>query len=497
MISLLKKKYRAGDSTSRLLLIGFVIYAVPYLLFYPKYYLVNDEHHYVRSAYLFSHGRLWVDDPLEGYHFISDGQRFFPRYPPGMGLWLSPFAWFGFDALFFAGLLLHGVGYLFFIRVLRLLKINVLAALFYLFYPPFVYYSATLFSDYPITVFLLVGAYFYLEGKGKSHVLSGVFFGVASLFKAHAVIFVLPFYLGALRKSKKKFVMMCLAFLPFVLFHAGYNWYVYGNVLSTGYSFFSSTKYGSSPFVLRALKDVFFKNLFNQLFLLVLIYPGLILGVFKTKIKEFNGTVFVSILFYSVITYTSVVVHVVDLFIIVPYRFLLPIIPLLLPGYFRLVDQVKKRIPFFKYVICFSLVLLVVLDAVLLASIHSASQRNRAVMSDVLDNTGKDSIIFGRNFSYLFNEFFSRRYISLDAKSESGSYLGHHLTSADLQAYVKNADFYVLSEGDENLTLKMGRKYESSFLPEFFKSFDVRIYAVEDKSAFIDRVCSDEAKICS
>ncbi|MCX6708322.1 MAG: glycosyltransferase family 87 protein, partial [Candidatus Woesearchaeota archaeon] len=301
IISRIKMVCAGLDARQKILIVALLIFIALYFAFYPKYYLVNDEHHYVRGAYLLGQGKLWIGDSLRGYHFISDGDRYFPRYPPGMYVLLAPFTWFGFHAMFILGLILHIVGFIVFVKTLRLLKIDIIAGLLYLFYPPFVYYADTLFSDYALTVFILLGFYFYLKERPTDHFLSGLFFGFSFLLKVYAPVFFIIFYLFALINNRKKFWLMILGAFPFGLMHLGYNWLMYGAPWKIAYDFFYQYGQGSNPFVVHNILGVFMKNLLQQLILLILIYPFMLFGIIKSKKEIILSSVFGLIFFSSII----------------------------------------------------------------------------------------------------------------------------------------------------------------------------------------------------
>ena len=73
-------KLRNLVKDERLVYASLLVYVVFCVLFYPSYYLVNDEHHYLRGAYLLTEGKLWTENELHGYHFPSDGERFCAPY---------------------------------------------------------------------------------------------------------------------------------------------------------------------------------------------------------------------------------------------------------------------------------------------------------------------------------------------------------------------------------------------------------------------------------
>ena len=122
-----KLKNIAGDE--RVIYASLLIYVLFCVLFYPSYYLVNDEHHYLRGAYLLTEGKFWTDNELHGYHFPSDGERYFPRYPPGMYVLLAPFILFGLKPVFLSGMIFHIFGVFIFVRLLKRLNIPSIAAL--------------------------------------------------------------------------------------------------------------------------------------------------------------------------------------------------------------------------------------------------------------------------------------------------------------------------------------------------------------------------------
>jgi len=474
---------RGWSKKEKILYGALALYVLFYLLFYPNYYLVNDEHHYIRGAYLLSEGKFWVDDPLAGYHFVSDGEHYFPRYSPGMYFLLVPFIVFGLKWVFLSGLLLHIIGFLVFIKILKLLKIDTIAALLYLVYPPFVYYSATAFADYPLTVFILLGWYFYLKKKPVHHVLSGVCFGFSFLLKPNALIFFAIFYLFALMKDRKKFFLMFAGAVPLGLLHMGYNWVVHGGATTIGHAFFDQGYgQGSNPFLTQNILPQFIMNLFNQIVLLLILYPFMAAVLFTTKIKEVRYTAWLSLIFFSMIVYTTLVAKL-EWFIVVQYRYMLPLLVFFIPEYYVLLTRILRKVFSPKLAkIAFSLLVIgfFVMSIMLLALIQSASARNLDIVQDITTKTGKDTLILGSGLGEMMNEFYGRDYITVRGENEAASYEGYQFTDDELQEIFNKETIILISEKEEDYPIMFEKKYRSRLLGDFFRSFDMKWYVIKN-----------------
>lgn len=466
----------------RLVCASLLVYVLFCVLFYPSYYLVNDEHHYLRGAYLLTEGNLWVEDELQGYHFPSDGVRYFPRYPPGMYLLLAPFILFGLKPVFVSGMILHVLGVFVFLRLLKRLNVPSVAALLYLAYPPFVYYSFTIFTDYHLTFFILLGWYLYLSKKSRDHFLAGLCFGFAFLLKVNAFVFFLGFFALALWKNWRKFAWMLAGSIPFGALHLAYNWFVYGSPFLTAYAFWDQFYgQGSNPFVTLGNWEMFFVNLFYQLVLLSLLYPGMVFVLFSSKNREvlLNGVI--ALLFFSMIVYTSEVSKP-TLMLVVQYRYILPLTLFLIPGYYVLLSSVLSRLfgVHARRVYFAIVVLLFILCGLLTALIQASSERNERVAQSIMENTPPNSLIFGKEMSYFLNEFYARDYRSVRENIEGSSYRGYETPVQEL--IDAHNVVYLVSEDDENATMVYRESVKPKYFSSMFKSFDLKFYLVKNES---------------
>lgn len=475
-----KLKILAKDE--RLVYASLLVYVLFCVLFYPSYYLVNDEHHYLRGAYLLTEGKLWVEDALLGYHFPSDGERYFPRYPLGMYLLLAPFVIFGLKPVFASGMILHVLGVFVFLRLLKRLNVPSIAALLYLAYPPFVYYSFTIFTDYHLTFFILLGWYLYLGKKSLDHFLAGLCFGFAFLLKVNAFVFFLGFFAVALWKNWRKFAWMLAGSIPFGALHLAYNWFVYGSPFLTAYAFWDQFYgQGSNPFVTLGSWELFFVNLFYQLVLLSLLYPGMIFVLFRTKDREVLLNSVIALAFFSMIVYTSEVSKPV-LMLVVQYRYILPLTVFLIPGYYLMLSSVLSRLfgvharkAYFAVI-----VLLLFVCGALAMLIEASSERNERVAQSIIENTPPNALVLGKEMSYFLNEFYARDYRSVRENIEGSSYKGYE---TPVQELIGSRDVvYLVSEDDENATLVYRERIAPKYFGSMFKSFDLKFYLIKNES---------------
>src|SRR3989344_697734 len=476
-----KLKNIAGDE--RVIYASLLIYVLFCVLFYPSYYLVNDEHHYLRGAYLLTEGKFWTDNELHGYHFPSDGERYFPRYPPGMYVLLAPFILFGLKPVFLSGMIFHIFGVFIFVRLLKRLNIPSIAALLYLAYPPFVYYSFTIFTDYALTFFILLGWYLYLSKSSRDHFLAGLCFGFAFLLKVNAFVFFLGFFAVALWKNRKKFAWMLAGSIPFGSFHLADNWVVYGSPFLTAYAFWDQFYgQGSNPFVTLGNWELFFINLFYQMVLLLILYPGMVLVLFRKNEWEVLFNSVTALLFFSMIVYTSEVSKP-TLMLVVQYRYILPLTLFLIPGYYLLLSSVLSRIfgrhsrkAYFAIV-----VLSLIVCGLLAALIQASSERNERVAQSIVDNTSPNSLVLGREMSYFLNEFYARDYRSVRENMEGSSYKGYETPVDELMS--RYALVYLVSEEQEsNRTIVHEERIAPKYFSGLFKTFDLKFYLVKNES---------------
>src|SRR3989344_1212745 len=117
----------------------FALFILMVAVFYPQYYLVSDEHHYARTAYLLAHKNTSsVSELLNSGIFsqTTDG-TFSSKYPLGFPLLLAPFAFIGFNFMFLANILLHLAAAYCFSLILRSRKLPPIYTALYLFFPFF------------------------------------------------------------------------------------------------------------------------------------------------------------------------------------------------------------------------------------------------------------------------------------------------------------------------------------------------------------------------
>ncbi len=319
----------------------FVLYVLLFLTFYPKYYLDNDESQYLRAASLFLHGKLWLESDELGYLFVSNGARYFSMYPPGQSLLLLPAIIFGIHASFMVGLLLHAFGFFLFYRIVKQLGLNPLSSIIYLFFPVFVYFNQRIYSDYPLAVLLFAG--FYYLKFSKHYWLSPLFFGLSFLVRPAGLAFFLPLLVLEFFSNKKRAILSGAMLAPFFILYLAFNYYVTGSLFFGGYSYFQQE--GGLFISLSDLPEFLLLNIVLTTIYLTVLYPAMLPGFIANAIKRDKSTL-LSVLAYLVFT----LFWLVSTWVLLPrfsifscYRYLLPVIPLMLIDYAAWLENAAKR----------------------------------------------------------------------------------------------------------------------------------------------------------
>ncbi|MEM4257347.1 MAG: hypothetical protein QXD98_03230, partial [Candidatus Diapherotrites archaeon] len=119
----------------------------------------------------------------------------------------------GFGFVFLSGIIGHLLGWLAFLLILHKMKIKLFYSVFFLFFPPLIYYSRTLMSETISIALLLLGIYFYILQTKKSLAIAGLLFGLTFWFRITNPIIVLPFFAVLLLKNKNAFFYAMTTFL--------------------------------------------------------------------------------------------------------------------------------------------------------------------------------------------------------------------------------------------------------------------------------------------
>lgn len=246
---LASKREKTMLSLLVLLCIGFSL-IISFVVFQDSI-ISSDEWSYLIQAHIFSHGQLAVPSPIhreffDHIHIVNNG-HYYSKYPPGWSVLLATGVWLGVprlvNPLLGAGtlLLLYAIG-----KKLYTPQIALLAALFALVSPYFLFNTASYFSHtaslffVTLLVFLLMQG--WEEGRSLSFFLAGLS-GSASLlvrpFDQCAVLIPIGVFLGLglIRKhlGMRHVASFGLGQLNGLLFFLFYNTLQNGHPLVTGY----------------------------------------------------------------------------------------------------------------------------------------------------------------------------------------------------------------------------------------------------------------------
>lgn len=435
IINMLLGEAEDMDEKKALVLLG-LIYVLTFAYYYPSFYGISDEQSYLRSAYLLRDGKLSVADPLHRNFFVPNGKEYVSIYPPGQSLLLLPFTFFGWRATFISGLLMHLLGVFVFYLVLKRIGLRVEGTALYLLYPPFLFNSRTIMSDLSSGVIILIAFYFYIGTKKRSHYLSGLFFGLAFIFRYTNVIAFIPFLIVSFLKNREKFFRLVLAFLPFGIFILGYNKALFGGYLTTGYKISGVEDLSLARIPLTALKYVL---------LLSVVYPLMFISPFLYKKEyrlEISSTLLLFLLFYS--SYVWAPFDLKPTTLIGGVRFFIPIIPLLLltyvPIYFGVLEKTKLK----SSIPLILTVALLLSGMLIIFSLHQDYLNQRyAVFNEIGAKTPENSLVIGiaEDFMYLGEQFDKRGYASVGTPEltrhilENDSYILLSYYNKDVEEY--------------------------------------------------------------
>ncbi len=315
------------------LVIGLVIYALGFFVFYPRIPAIVDENAYLTQSLLFKSGKLSYDDstipvPILSFDQRAHGGHIVNKYPPGNALLILPFLFIHWRAVFLLGLLCAIVGTVIFARLMQRVIPDAFTgwALLLLYYPPVLVYSRTVMSDLPATVAVLAAFYLLFFHRSSGLFLAGMIFGLGCLIRYTNIILLLPFIiiLWLNRQNWKSLVVFGGGVIPWLLIILIYNRYGFG-------SFWKVPMWQNDYFSLRFIPG----HLIYYLLPLLVWYPLLIVGPFfaprNWRVKLLLPFV-VLLLFFSAFSYTPAVQRISEQ-MVVGLRYLMPVLPLLILGY--------------------------------------------------------------------------------------------------------------------------------------------------------------------
>ncbi len=335
MVRLFKKHW--------ILFTSILFLVVLFLTFYPTKYISIDENQYLANSYRLLTNSLQVDcdriSEYPGFHYAPNNLCV-SKYNLGSSFLLFPTVLIGEQYAFvivFLAFILSGV---FFYWIQQELKINKFFIILYLFYPPFIYFSRTLFSEVFSLLFINIFLYIFIKNQEDSRIknlITGGVIGIATFVRyTNLVIFAgfLAVYLIKYRDIKKVF-FIALGAIPFGLIIMIINRLLYGSAFSTGYSMNGEDQFNIANLTV---------NLPNYVGLLILIYPLMLFTPIFIKYKYKTLMLLPSLLIlflYSLYPYNFFEGTAVDF--IKAGRVLMPIVPMLMLCYVYFLNNKFNR----------------------------------------------------------------------------------------------------------------------------------------------------------
>lgn len=412
------------------LIISALAYVFLFFAFYPSFFgMMPDEQEYFRQAFLFHTQQPFVQDSMHAYNFTMQPSGFLPHYPLGQSIMLYPFIFLGWQAVFLSGLLLHLLGAFVFYRLLKRLGVDQRLSFLYILFPVFAFFSRTVMADYSSAVLLLCAFYLYaLDSKG-SRLASGLLLGI-SLFLKFTNFLAFAALLAALfMKDRKKIPEFAAGFALMLAVFFALSSALYGSFLSTGYGASFSLDFSIFP-----------QSLFSYAFLLLLLYPLMLLAPAFHKGKHKLELCIVPVFFLGFFSfYWAIDIFPLSLSKLVTHaRYLLPAMPFLLLAYSQAFESAalwlsSKARSLSRPVLYILLFLaLFAANALMFAQHYSYLGSKSQVHKFLLSNTTEGSLLIGSldDFSYLGEAFGDRMYI--DHKTQN------------LQDYLSGFDSFII-----------------------------------------------------
>jgi len=322
------------------LLVIFLVLFIPYLLFYPIKYANVDEHDYILNSRNIIEGTLHMDCNKEGYR-VSD--FCVSKYNIGTSVFLIPSILISENLTFFTTFIIFFLSIIIFDKLLQLYGIKKIYLFYFAFFPAFIYFTRTVFSE-PYSLFLLLLSVYLLALYSKNNknsylVLLGITLSSLVFVRYSLIPVLIILIIFLLFKYKQKALITIVSSLPFVIAFLVFNNYMYGSPLRSGY-YYSKEELSFSL-------TIFLTVLPKYLISLNVIYPFMLIGAFfsKINIKKLVLTSTVLLLLYYSLTGLNAYVfegRILDL--ILGVRFYIPIIPLIMLLYFEVIQR-RFKIP--------------------------------------------------------------------------------------------------------------------------------------------------------
>lgn len=446
------------------------IYTLIFIAFYPSFYTTLDENNFVRLAYLLKKGSITILDPLYKWGFVFNGQRYVPLHPIGQSFLLLPFTLITWRTVFLSGLFLHLMGFFIFYKILKRLEFRTYNALLFLFFPYFVYYSTTLFSDFSSSIFILAAFYFYISEDHKKHILSGFLFGWACWIRYTNLFVFLAFASISFFKDRQRLKYLVLGFIPFAIINLSFNHIYYGSIFATGQSIWSKYTPGGIPLAsLFSLKNYWVNSFI--IFRLLLVYPLLLFAplFYKKEGREeilLTGLMF--FLFFGARRQSGALASNFYKLLIGPStftRYFLPIIPLFLityiPFYEKLLDKI--RLPQ-KPTFILAIVVLLIGSIFIFGVQHEHLTKQYSVSKEIYSNTNENSLIIGDVTiqKYLMEPIGDRRYYPLENENITLYF--------DKNTYIVRNEIERFNDTTENVMRKHSSQLELIYSKDYEKA---------------------------
>ncbi|MGQ0721435.1 MAG: hypothetical protein ACT4PE_07675 [Candidatus Eiseniibacteriota bacterium] len=337
----------------RLEMAAAVVWAVLFVLAWPRTFAVIDESTYLSTAFVYRAGTIYSDvagvDPISrvespGGHEVS---KFAPLWP----LLLAPLAAPEWRATFAANALLHLVGFLVFARILREAKLPAWGSLLYLAHPTLVYYARTLMSDVAAGVLFLLAWAAWRRDTRRGALLAGAWLGASCLVRTtHVVLAALFVLAAALECARRRVPAGRLATLLAGLVPGGVALAVYQHVAfgrwwrgTSGYRDDRADIGMEGQFGLHELVP----GAVHYGSALLAVFPLMLLGVlfYRGRDRWFVRTVTLGTTLFFCLYYYRDTAGGWPASAVVGLRFLVPVLPMFLLAYVEMLDRWTRRVP--------------------------------------------------------------------------------------------------------------------------------------------------------
>lgn len=414
------------------------VYFIISFLFLPSFYYTPDEHTYIYQSQLFLHGKLCEPGLEYSNGLVYNGSCYISKYAPLMSFILVPFvALGGISGTLILNVLLHFFGFIFFYKILSMLRVDKRISMIFLFMPFLNYYSHTVLSETSTVFFTMAAIYFYMN---KKFFRSGIFFGLNILMRHTNFLIVLPVLIFTFFQGKKNFIKLLCPVGAFLVLLAGINHVFYGNFLTSGYSL-------SGELASFSLQELPYR-LIIYLVLLNLVFPLLLFAQFFTKNnpikKELLAISGLFLAFYSVWWFFRVLFRVEDLFFGI--RFFAPVIAILLIPYALFLHETIKKFRVSKIIVTIIIIVLLLSNICVFYFMNERISNREMIYDKIHSQIPDKSIVFidtdlGTNPESKFSPF-ARMFFT---KSEGDIKL----------ANIEDLNYYTSLTGYHRYTLKL------------------------------------------